>query len=287
MAAPVFVSTTSFQSRDLGTVLSLCEVEAIDALELSALDGWDPAAILDRRFPSRFLVHNYFPPADPPFVLNLASLNPEVLSRSRAHCRAAIDLSQSLGGPVYAAHAGYTADLSPDVLGAPDRQAALPRARIAPRADAYETLVDSARKLTAYARERGVRFLIENHVLPASTGERGAELLLCAHPDELEQLAADVDEPGFGLLVDVGHLHVSATTFALAADACLDRLAPAVAALHLSDNDGTLDSHESFDEHAWFLPKLESFPDATITIELDRADVQVITEARATVAAWL
>src|SRR5436305_612369 len=100
------------------------------------------------------------PRPDPPFVLNLASRDEATLARSRAHCRAAIDLSRRLGGAVYAAHAGYTADLSPEMLGRPELQAELRKDELAPRHDAYATLVESVRDLCAYARERGLRFLI-------------------------------------------------------------------------------------------------------------------------------
>jgi len=286
-ARPVYVSTNSFQTRDLAAIVSLCAESRFDALELSELVGDDLTPLHGARYPSHVLVHNYFPRATPPFVLNLASRDSVVLKRSREHCRAAIDLSSELGGPVYAAHAGYTAELSPEVLGRPDRQAALPAEAFAPRDVAYATLVESARELARYAHERGMRFLIENHVLAADAGERGFDLLLMVEPSELKELTRDVDEPGFGLLVDVGHLKVSATTRGFDAADALIALSPSIGAFHLSDNDGVVDAHASFGEDAWFLPALAEVPDAAITLELNREPVGRIADVRATVARWL
>lgn len=286
MGAPVFVSTTSFTRRDLNAILSLCEEGHIEALELSAIAG-DVSLLRGRRYPTHVLVHNHFPLATPPFVLNLASLDGATLERSRSHCRAAIDLSRDLGGAVYAAHAGYAAELTPDVLGDPERQAALPADRFANRDDAYATLVESSRLLTAYARARGVRFLVENHVLAAGAGERGAELLFAVDPTGLEQLVRDVGEPDFGLLLDVGHLKVSAATLGFDPVSAAASLAPSIGALHLSDNDGIVDSHDPFDDGAWFLPLLRTLPDAAVTVELDRLSVEAIADVRATVARWL
>jgi hypothetical protein len=121
----VYVSTTSFESRDLDVILAACDEHRLDALELSSVDRYDLSRLGVTDYPSRFLVHNYFPPPAEPFVINLASQDSTLLQRSRAHCRAAIDLSSRLGGAVYAAHAGFTADVSPEILGKPERQAAL------------------------------------------------------------------------------------------------------------------------------------------------------------------
>jgi sugar phosphate isomerase/epimerase len=287
MTRPVHVSSTSFESRDLAAILGLCEEGRLDGLELSVVDGWNEALLGTTPYPSRFLVHNYFPQPDPPFVLNLASRDEATLARSRAHCRAAIDLSVRLGGTVYAAHAGYTADLSPEMLGRPELQAELREDELAPRHDAYATLVESVRDLCAYARERGLRFLIENHVLPRSAGKRGAELLLMVDADELEQLVDDVGDPTFGLLVDVGHLRVSAETVGFDPNAFLARVAPWIGAFHLSDNDGAVDTHEAFGDDAWFLPRLAEMPEASITLEVAPAPLELITGLRDTVARWL
>jgi sugar phosphate isomerase/epimerase len=287
MTRPVYVSSTSFESRDLAAILGLCEEGKLDGLELSVLDGWDETLLWTKPYPSRFLVHNYFPPPDRPFILNLASRDEATLARSRAHCRSAIDLSRRLGGAVYAAHGGYTTDLSPEMLGRPELQAELRRDELAPRHDAYVTLVESVRELCVYGRERGVRFLIENHVLPRSAGERGAEVLLMVDADELEQLVDDVGDPSFGLLVDVGHLRVSAETAGFDPNVFLDRVAPWIGAFHLSDNDGTVDAHEAFGDEAWFLPRLVDMPEASITLEVAPAPLELITDMRDTVARWL
>lgn len=283
---PVYVSSTSFQSRDLKAILDVCEEGRLEALELSALAG-DLTLLGGRRYPSRYLLHNYYAQAKPPFVLNLASQDTAALERSRAYCRSAIDLSHELGGAVYAAHAGYTTDLPPDALGDPARQGTLPADRFASRDDAYFTLVESARELAAYARDRGVRFLIENHVLATEAGEPGAELLLGVEPSELQRLIRDVGIPEFGLLLDAGHLKVSAATLGFDPVLALTALAPWIGALHLSDNDGIADAHADFADDAWFLPKLRELPDATVTIELDRQPIERIEDVRATVARWL
>ena len=283
----LYVSTNSFESQDLRTILELCEQHRIEGLELSAVERWDPELPGSTPYPARFLVHNYFPPPDPPFVLNLASQDAETLARSRGLCRAAIDLSNRLGGPLYAAHAGFTADLPPSALGRSERLASLPADDFAPYDAAYATLVESARELAAYGRERGVRFLIENHALAAEAGPVGRRLLQMVDADELARLVQDVSDESFGLLIDVGHLKVSATALGFDPHAFLEQLGPHTAAVHLSDNDGDVDAHRPFGDDAWFLPHLRNLPDACVTVELKGLPAARILAVSDTVSRWL
>lgn len=274
-----YLSTNAFEDRDLGAVLATCEAHGIDALELSSIRGWDRSKLGTTAYPSRFLVHNYFPPADPPFALNLAAQDREVLERSRAHCRAAIDLSVELGGQVYAAHAGYTLDVPSHALGRPEILAVLERGS---PDEGYAALVESAQGLCVYASDRGVRFLIENHVVT----KEGRGVFLIPEPEELARLAEDVAHPSFGLLLDVGHLKVSAGTYGFDPEEAFDRLAPLTAAFHLSDNDGAVDAHRPFGDEAWFLPRLRDFPEACITLELAPLPIPQVLAVSKTVARW-
>lgn len=288
---PVHVSSTAFADRDLGAVLAACAAEGIAALELS--DVRNPDLALLEPGPGRpalpaLLLHNYFPPPADPFLLNLASPDPANLARSRAHCRAALDLSARLGAPVYAAHAGFAFDLPPRMLGRPREQATIPLDALADPQATVAVLVESARELAAYGAARGVRFLLENHVCSPLGGEAGRRLLPATTPEELAALVAAVDEPSFGILVDVGHARVSAAALGFAPEALLEAVEDRIGALHLSANDGISDEHLPFGRDAWFLPWLRRLPGATLTVELAPTDpatirrtVAIVEEARA------
>ncbi|MEW5984346.1 MAG: sugar phosphate isomerase/epimerase family protein [Acidobacteriota bacterium] len=281
----VYISSTSFRNRSLAHVLAGAHEVGAGAVELSALDDWDPGAVL--RSPHRFLLHNYCPPPSAPFVLNVASSDPETLDRSLAHCRAAIDLSAVLGAPVYAAHAGYATGLAPELLGNPRAQAGLPVDAMDSYEDTYARLVASARTLTTYARSRGIRFLIENHCLSAMSGPPGRRLLPMVTSQELRRLVADVGDESFGVLADVGHLNVSAQALGFDRVAFLDDLGPCIGGFHLSDNDGVVDEHRGFGRDAWFMPIVREYRCLPITIELNRAATDEIRRTLDVVASLL
>jgi sugar phosphate isomerase/epimerase len=162
----IYVSTGAFHGGRLAEMAEACESLGA-GLELSSGVRWHPGleAEIDEVAVARkgkLLVHNYFPPPEKPFVLNLASTNPFTLELSKAHARAAIDLTARLGAPFYSVHSGFAMDLKAEDLGRPDAQL---RAKKVPNALAYTTFLAAVRELSGYAKARGVRLLIENNVI--------------------------------------------------------------------------------------------------------------------------
>lgn len=197
------------------------------------------------------MLHNYFPPPADPFVLNLASADPDIAKRSCDLVTLALNLSAEFGASHYAVHSGYCLDPSVSSLGRP-----LQGTIGGSRRRALDTLVGNLRSLGEHAREAGVRLLVENHVLAAFNLERFDENpLLMADPEEIELVLGELDG-NVGLLLDVGHLKVSARTLDFDLSDAMSRLLPLTEGFHLSENGGMADDHQPFGEGAWFLPHL-------------------------------
>ena len=191
-----------------------------------------------------FLIHNYFPVPAEPFVLNLASADPTNLERSISHVRNAIDLAALVKSPFYSLHCGFCIDTSPADLGRALRGPVIPPDR------AMAVFVDCVQDLADYAKAKDVDLLLENNVL--SPMNAGKVQLLGVTPEEIELLLERIARPNVGLLLDVGHLKVSAVTLGFDMAAAAARLAPLVRCFHLSENDGTEDSNQVIAADAWF-----------------------------------
>jgi len=61
-----------------------------------------------------------------------------------------------------------------------------------------------------------------------------------------------------GVLLDVAHLKVSATTLQFSKEKAHEQLKPYIRAYHLSENDGTKDSNEPISENSWFWKYINS-----------------------------
>jgi sugar phosphate isomerase/epimerase len=277
----LYISTGAFDEPDLEAIFKAAKNASVSHIELSSGVSYNAEnlAIVRRHVDEfTFLIHNYFPAPEIPFVLNLASVDKENLARSLSHCRQALDLTAEFGAPFFAAHAGFAAALRVEQLGQP-----FSGVSSVPREQAYEIFIESVKKLVTYARERGVAFYIENNVIaPFNAPEGKNKFLLLCDPDEIISFYDDLGDPDFGFLMDVGHLNVSAATLGFDRQAAMDALLPYIRAFHLSENDGSADTNDPFEGDAWFLPWIKSCSDAETVLEaynLSKADLDTCRNA--------
>jgi len=271
MTPEIYASTAAFGGVTVPEIIAQCEANGITHIELSSgarvEPGWSEAVHAARERGMRFLVHNYFPPPADPFVLNLAATDSAIRERSLAFCRDAIGHTVAFGASFFSVHSGFGLNLTPEMLGRPELQAAAERI---PRAAARETFLASVRELLADARRAGVRLLVENNVLSQRYRERQADnpLLLC-DAEEVLWLMREVADSALGLLFDTGHAKVSATALGFDARDFVAAVAPYIGAWHVSDNDGITDQNRPCQPDSWFLPALRAHP-APIVIEVGR-----------------
>lgn len=223
--------------------------------------------------------HNYFPAPEKAFVLNLASVNPGVKERSLAHCIQGLELAAQAGASFYSVHAGFCIDPKPQDLGN-----AFPNTAMQSRELYWESFLDSIRQALKAADRLKVDLLIENNVVSISNLKLvdGVKVnpLLCAEAHEIESLIRDIDHPRLGILLDTGHLKVSARTLKFSSDDFIDKTYPWIRALHHSDNSGIADTNHPLGTDYWLLPKMRFFSDAFHVLEVHDQNVDEIFRQR-------
>ena len=243
----IFVSTVCLPGvQPITSRISLYRSHGLNAIELGAGVSVDKDSLSQvAEMECQFLVHNYFPPPSEPFVLNLASgSDGGIRQRSLELVFRALAWTARLGAPFYSVHAGFITDPTSfgktsfvfPIPASPDEaQFALHRFTTA-----LEIAVDRAQHL-------GVQILVENNV--CSPELRGKLLLQSA--DEFLELFRVLHSPHLGMLLDTGHLNVTAHTLGFDRMVFVDRVAPYVRALHVHDNDGTADTHQPIQPGSW------------------------------------
>jgi sugar phosphate isomerase/epimerase len=227
----------------------------INHIELSAGRYFDSAAQTLRPFVNdnmaEFTVHNYFPVPREPFTFNLASSNQVIRDKSIEHGKTAIKLASQLGSPYYSFHAGFRIDPNPLQLGG-----GLGGLTLLDRDQAYANFLSAVSELSAYAELVDVQLLIENNVVTRSNRDAYGEdpLLMTLAEDAL--MIASSTPANVGILVDVGHLNVSAHTHGRSPRLELQALNEIVKGYHLSDNNGLIDSNDAIRFDSWFINQL-------------------------------
>jgi len=249
----IYISTGGFNTQTFVETTEILSNHGIDKIELS---GGKPCPGVEQSLwelaqKNQLVLHNYFPPPQRPFVFNLASLNKEIINLSIEHARYAIELSHLIGVDFYSFHAGFLIDPGADEIGNK-----LNIREVNNRREALNVFIDNVNRLSEYAKERGVKLLIENNVLSnANFKEFGVNPLLMTDHGETSEILKRTTS-NVGLLIDVAHLKVSSASLNFDKADYLIEFSEHTCGYHLSDNDGTEDSNQKLTQNSWFWPHI-------------------------------
>jgi sugar phosphate isomerase/epimerase len=273
---PLFVSTSCIAAPQLleGRVAEFLD-NGLKYIELGA------GVILDKNSLSwikaqkcQFLIHNYFPPPSESFVLNLASSNADIRSQSINFVCATLQLCAQMSIPFYSVHAGFITD--PVGFGETGFILPYPDSPDAPR-QAMARFIDSLAICATEAKRLGLRVLVENNVCPQDLVGK----LLLQRAEEFEELFRMLPARlPLGILLDTGHLNVSARTFGFDVMDFVHTLAPYVMAFHVHENDGVSDTHQPVQEGSWIVELLnrKQFERLPVVLEARFDNVSAIVQ---------
>jgi len=222
-------------------------------------------------FPCRFLIHSYFPPSPEPFVLNLASSNPLVRKRSLDHVKCAVKLSADLQAPFYSVHSGFITD--PYGFGSTSYRFPKP---ISEKEEilAFERFVSALEEVVHYAKIYNILLLIENNV--CTEGLKGKLLLQTA--DEFQKLFKIFKAENLGILLDFGHLNITACTLGFDRMAFIEKVESNIYAFHVHENDCITDTHDPIKNDSWVFDVLRhrKFSSLPVVVEARFNSVDIL-----------
>ena len=230
----------------------------------------DDLQSLKEEYNLNYLLHNYFPPPQNNFVLNLASLDEEVFTASVEHCQRAIALSKKLGGSKYAIHAGFFIDLKIKEIGkelSKDDLFDIEKATMQFNAAFRELTREAGEDLTLY---------LENNVLsgPNFTTYAPQNPFMLTNLEDYHAMKKELD---FKILLDVGHLMVSCNVLNKPFTEELVALAAETDYIHISNNNSILDENKSLNEESDLTQALKTIDlsNKTITLEVYESDEKI------------
>jgi len=262
--SPIYVSTACLSGQEpLQVRLSRFFASGFQNVELGASVSVTPESLDSLpSFGGNFLVHNYFPPPEDSFVLNLASRDKTIRKRSGDLIRQALTLCAEIGAPFYSLHGGFITD--PTGFGSHSFVFPLPESANE-RNLAMTRFITEIQIILEYARSLGVDILVENNVCDLSLVDR----LLFVEAQDFLTLKRDLSTTHLGILLDTGHLNVSAHTLGFDRMEFVAQIAPYVRALHVHDNNGLADEHRQIQPDSWVLDVLRCPEFAGLPIVLE------------------
>ncbi|MFK8038660.1 MAG: TIM barrel protein [Crocinitomicaceae bacterium] len=263
-----YISSSCLKNKKIIDSINELVEFGFDAIELSG--GTRPYAEMEtdliqaeKNLGVKFLLHNYFPPPQEDFVLNLASSNDTIRSMSLEHIKRSIDLSIKLDTKKFAFHAGFLMDIKVEEIGKK-----ITNTKLSDKSKSYDTFCEAYTELIAFAG-KDIKLYIENNVFSKSNHEsfKGINPLMLTDLNSYKELKSYID---FNLLLDVAHLKVSANTLNLDFDRELIELFNKTDYIHVSDNDGKHDTNSAFKKESTLYKQLDllDWSNKTVTIEV-------------------
>lgn len=220
----------------------------------------------------QFLIHNYFPPPREAFVLNLASGDDDIRQQSIDLISNATKLSARIGAAFNSIHAGFVTDptsfnSTSFVFPEPDSPDSMQ--------SAMSRFISALQIVLENAAKYNIKILIENNV--CTKGLQRKLLLITA--EEFVDLFSRVHSPNLGVILDTGHLNVTAHTLGIDRTAFVDKIALYIGAIHIHDNNGIADTHQPIQPGSWVIDVLRRPEFASIPLIVE-AKFDNVTELR-------
>ena len=280
----IFITSSSIKSDSILESVNELASLGISNIELSGGTRYNGSPIkdlnkLENDLSLNFLIHNYFPPSEKDFVLNIASQDDSEREKSIDFAKTSIHAATQLGISFYAMHAGYLINMKPPKL--KDDHFVIVQSKMMDREEGEKRMFDSFVQINDFARKKNVRVALEN-LFPI---ESSPECSLLTKPDDIFKfLDRFDDDENIGLLLDLGHLLISSNYFGFDNDQFLNMLFESygnkVFAIHISGNDGKMDLHCQLNKDSWQLKALKdiNLNGIPVTLELRNLSKDIILD---------
>lgn len=123
----------------------------------------------------------------------------------------------------------------------------------------------SLKKIHAFGKEYGVRTAVENDPVYTLGSKDVGEHVLMAGYEQCENLLKNY--PDLGILLDLGHLKVSANRLGFDRYKFIRLLENNVLAIHIHENNARVDSHEPLKKNSWCLKVTKDFKKVPAVLE--------------------
>lgn len=264
----IYVSSSCIKKDVIAEVIELLAANGVKNVELSGgtqhyVGIEKDLCTLKERYGLKYACHAYFPPPEKPFVVNLASCNDEIYQRSIEHYNQCIKMLKQIDSSALSVHAGFLVEVGINEIGK-----RLSNKIVYDEEMAYERFCSAYQYLAKQCNDSGIKLFLENNVLSSDNyNEFGHHnYMMMTDYSSIMKMREQLD---FNLLLDLGHLHVSARTLGLDFQKECRELKEYVSWMHLSENDGIVDEHKPLNAGSEILCEFHRIytPDINVTLE--------------------
>ena len=266
----IYVSSSCIKQKRIDDVIKHLADAGIKNIELSGgteyYDGIESdLKSLKDIYDLNYVCHAYFPPPKNPFVVNLASCNDSIYYQSIEHYAKCIDMLKRIECKVLSVHAGFLVEIGSDEIGGK-----LSGRIVYDEAEAYDRFCSAYRYISRRCNENNIKLYLENNVLSLANYEEFGfnNYMMMTDYSSIMKMKEQLD---FNLLLDLGHLYVSANTLGLKFGQECSGLSKCVDWIHISENNGIRDEHKPLRKNSDILQEFGKIYKRGINVTLEAA----------------
>ena len=187
----------------------------------------------------KILIHNFFPPiSDMNFIINIASLDKALHSKSMEIIMNNIDFCKNIGSDLYTIHPGFLSTAIPSFdFEKNNYDFNFSTSNINNYNKAFDKMLYSLKKIVRHAKSQNVKIAIETE-----GSFKKKQFLIMQRPKEFKILFNEIPRH---LMVNanLSHIYLASKVFKFSIKNFLNFLKPKIAAIELSSNNGIDDQH--------------------------------------------
>ncbi|MBQ3163249.1 MAG: TIM barrel protein [Lachnospiraceae bacterium] len=245
----IYVSSACLKNNYISETVQQLAQNGIRNIELSGgtkyYSGFETdLKDLKEKYGLNYVCHAYFPPHKKDIVVNLASCDDEVYINSIKHYEECLEFLKRLEIDTLSIHAGFMVEIGTDEIGKK-----LSATKIYNEKKAYDRFVSGYQHIQKLCKENGIEVYLENNVLSRENYQvfGNNNYFMMTDSKTICEMRERLD---FELLLDYGHLYVSANTLGIDYEKECMQLEKEAKWFHLSDNDGIKDQHLPLNEES-------------------------------------
>ena len=258
----IYVSTTSFglSNTSLKDVLEEMRGLDIDGIEIGSTHKWEYGLIdIAKSITKKKLTHNYFPPSESEFVLNITSSDEQIRRNSINHIKYCIDFSVEIGSDLYTFHPGFRASSAFPSKSYSNKQAYDFNfsKNVSTYEKSFEKLINSLTEIVGYAKKKSIKIAIETEGSLSNPN-----VLMLERPEEYRDVFS-IFKDDLYLNFNIAHSNFASKYHLYNLQDFIEEFYSKILAVEISENDGFKDKHlpiTSRDSYIFkwlkFLPKV-------------------------------
>lgn len=243
-----FISTVNFSpetKEKISEILPIMVAKGLKNIEISSLHPYEndlEEELIEyaNKYTLNILVHNFTPPSQENFILNLCTPNDFVRNRVNRFIKSKILLTEKLNMDYFSFHAGFRVDYK---VGVHEYKTRISNEK------AMELFINELQDILSLAEKKNIHIGVENHIAIRENKDN----LILYDINNWKRIFEEINSKYFHLHLDLGHLKISAEEHNLDKNEFIKLFGKKVMAIHVHDNTGIkIDSHAPFSNNFWF-----------------------------------